>query len=476
MNRLIILLIGLLALTGCNDLLDREPLGRLDAGSFFQTGGDAVSAINAAYEPLMFNNANNNFFWAMGVVTSDNAVAGGDGSRPGIVEMDFFTYTSRTQEFNDFWVLNYNGITQCNTVLAEVPEIDMDPEVQDRIIGEAYFLRSFYYFWLTQVFGEVPLILEVLPPDELKVPKASRSDILNQIIADCDRAAERLPDMYGDGSAGRATRGAAYGLAAKANLYLENWEGVLEYIDRLESLGIYALVPDYTDNFREGTQNNSESVWEIQHTNLELGLGNFLNQWWSSNKYGEGYGFAEVTQDLVDEFETGDPRRPVTLAMNNDPYFELIYKPSFSSTRYSPRKYVQSDSVVTQKADGDINYTAIRYADVLLWKAEALVELGRTSEALEPLEQVRARAREMADNPANILPPVTTTDATALMEAIRHERRVELAMEMHRFFDLVRWGLAAETLEGFQTNKHEFFPIPQIELDLNGNLTQNQGY
>lgn len=476
MNRLIILLIGLLALTGCNDLLDREPLGRLDAGSFFQTGGDAVSAINAAYEPLMFNNANNNFFWAMGVVTSDNAVAGGDGSRPGIVEMDFFTYTSRTQEFNDFWVLNYNGITQCNTVLAEVPEIDMDPEVQDRIIGEAYFLRSFYYFWLTQVFGEVPLILEVLPPDELKVPKASRSDILNQIIADCDRAAERLPDMYGDGSVGRATRGAAYGLAAKANLYLENWEGVLEYIDRLESLGIYALVPDYTDNFREGTQNNSESVWEIQHTNLELGLGNFLNQWWSSNKYGEGYGFAEVTQDLVDEFEAGDPRRPVTLAMNNDPYFELIYKPSFSSTRYSPRKYVQSDSVVTQKADGDINYTAIRYADVLLWKAEALVELGRTSEALDPLEQVRARARDMADNPANILPPVTTTDATELMEAIRHERRVELAMEMHRFFDLVRWGLAAETLEGFQTNKHEFFPIPQIELDLNGNLTQNQGY
>lgn len=476
MNRLIILLIGLLALTGCNDLLDREPLGRLDAGSFFQTGGDAVSAINAAYEPLMFNNANNNFFWAMGVVTSDNAVAGGDGSRPGIVEMDFFTYTSRTQEFNDFWVLNYNGITQCNTVLAEVPEIDMDPEVQDRIIGEAYFLRSFYYFWLTQVFGEVPLILEVLPPDELKVPKASRSDILNQIITDCDRAAERLPDMYGDGSTGRATRGAAYGLAAKANLYLENWEGVLEYIDRLESLGIYALVPDYTDNFREGTQNNSESVWEIQHTNLELGLGNFLNQWWSSNKYGEGYGFAEVTQDLVDEFETGDPRRPVTLAMNNDPYFELIYKPSFSSTRYSPRKYVQSDSVVTQKADGDINYTAIRYADVLLWKAEALVELGRISEALDPLEQVRARARDMADNPANILPPVTTTDASELMEAIRHERRVELAMEMHRFFDLVRWGLAAETLEGFQTNKHEFFPIPQIELDLNGNLTQNQGY
>jgi len=476
MNRLIILFLSLFALSGCNDLLDREPLGRLDAGSFFQTSDDAVSAINAAYEPLMFNNANNNFYWAMGVVTSDNAVAGGDGSRPGIVEMDFFTYTSRTQEFNDFWVLCYNGITQCNTVLAEVPDIAMDAALQERILAEALFLRSFYYFWLTQVFGDVPLILDVLPPDELKVFRSPVDEVLQQIVADCEQAAAGLPDVYGEGAAGRATRGAALGLAAKANLYRENWTGVLEYIDRLESLGIYALVPDYEDNFRRGTQNNSESVWEIQHTNLELGLGNFLNQWWASNKYGEGYGFAEVTQDLVDEFEEGDPRRPVTLAMNNDPYFELIYKPSFSSTRYSPRKYVQSDSVVTQKADGDINYTAIRYADVLLWKAEALVELGRNNEALQPLEQVRARARAMSADPDNMLPPVTTTETTELMAAIRHERRVELALEMHRFFDLVRWGLAGERLEGFQNGKNEVFPIPQIELDLNGNLTQNAGY
>lgn len=476
MKQLIYIFLIAITFAACEDILDKEPLGRLDAGSFFQTADDAVAAINAAYEPLMFNNANNNFFWAMGVVTSDDAVAGGDGSRPGIVEMDFLTYTPRTQEFNDFWRLNYAGITQCNTVLEQIPGIEMSDELRDRITGEALFLRSYYYFWLTQVFGDVPLLLEVIPPDELKIPKTPKANIYTQIIADCERAAALLPISYPEAAAGRATRGAAYALAAKTNLYQENWAGVLQYVDEVKALNVYELVPDYGDNFRKETQNNSESVWEIQHTNLELGVGNFLNQWWCSRKYGEGYGFAEATQSFVDAFEAGDPRRPWNVAINNDPYFELIYKPSFSSTRYGPVKYLQSDSVVTQKADGDINYGAIRYAEVLLWEAEALAELGRVNEAQAPLEAVRARARAMSNDPEKILPPITTTDQQEMIDAIRHERRVELGYEMHRFFDLVRWGIADQVLEGFQVGKHEVFPIPQTEIDLNPSLTQNPGY
>jgi hypothetical protein len=233
---------------------------------------------------------------------------------------------------------------------------------------------------------------------------------------------------------------------------------------------------DYEDNFREETQNNSESVWEIQHANLELGVGNSLNQWWASKKFGDGYGFAEVTQEFVDAFEPGDPRRKFTVASNNEPYFGLIYKNSFSSTRFSPRKYLQPDSTATQKADGDINYTAIRYAEVLLWEAEALAELGRTAEAQAPLEEVRARARAQADDPATALPPVTTTDQAAMIEAVRHERQVELGFELHRFFDLVRWGLADQKLPDFEPGKHEVFPIPQKERDLNPALAQNPGY
>lgn len=465
-----------LPLAACEKILDKEPLGILDAGSFFQSAGDAVQAINAAYEPLLINNGNNNFYWGFAELTSDEAVVGGDGSRPGLTELDFFTYTPRTQEFNDYWKLNYQGITQCNTVIEKVPAIDMDEGLKNRVLGEAHFLRAWYYFGLTQVFGDVPLLLRITPPDELKVPKTPRADIYRQIVADCDFAASVLPAQFSGADLGRATKGAALALAAKTCLYERNWDKVLEYVGQVKGLGVYALMADYQDNFRENTQNNAESVWEIQHANLELGVGNSLNQWWASKKFGDGYGFAEVTPEYVAVFEPGDPRRRFTVAMNNEEYFGLIYKPSFSSTHYSPRKYLQPDSTATQKADGDINYTAIRYAEVLLWEAEALAELGRAAEAQAPLEQVRARARAQAADPATALPPVTATDQQTMIEAVRHERQVELGFEMHRFFDLVRWGIAAEKLPGFQTGKHEVFPLPQTELDLNPALVQNPGY
>jgi hypothetical protein len=466
----------LLALSSCQDILDKEPLGILDADSFFQTADDAVQAVNAAYKPLTFSSENNNFYWAFAEFPSDEAVVGGDGSRPGFVELDFFTYTPRTNEFNDFWRLNYQGITQANTVIEKVPGIDMDVTLKNRVLGEAYFLRAYYYFQLAQVFGNVPLLTKITPPDELKVPATPRADVFQQVVADCELAASLLPVTHPGSDVGRATKGAALALAAKTALYEKNWEQVLGYVGQVKALGVYALMADYEDNFREETQNNSESVWEIQHANLELGVGNSLNQWWASKKFGDGYGFAEVTQEFVDAFEPGDPRRKFTVASNNEPYFGLIYKNSFSSTRFSPRKYLQPDSTATQKADGDINYTAIRYAEVLLWEAEALAELGRTAEAQAPLEEVRARARAQADDPATALPPVTTTDQAAMIEAVRHERQVELGFELHRFFDLVRWGLADQKLPDFEPGKHEVFPIPQKERDLNPALAQNPGY
>ncbi len=470
-----LLLISLLSLLSCEGILDKDPLGTLDVGSFLQTSDDAIQAINAAYEPLLFNNNNNNFYWAFGVVTSDEAIAGGDGSRAGIVELDFFTYTPRTQEFNDFWRVNYNGIAQCNTVIDQVPEIEMDLTLQNRILGEAYFLRAYYYFLLTQVFGDVPLLIKTTPPDELKIPKTAKSEIHAQIIADCDQAAAWLPTDYPAEQVGRATKGAAYALAAKTYLYDKNWSKTLEYVNKVKDLGVYALVADYGDNFREDTQNNSESVWEIQHANLELGVGNFLNQWWRSKKI-DGYGFAEVTPEFVEAFEDGDPRRKYTVAVNNEDYFGYVYKPSYSSTGFGVRKYLQIDSTVTQPSDGDINYTPIRYAEVLLWEAEALAELGQVTEAQVPLEMVRARARAQAEDPETTLPAITTTDQEEMIAAIRHERQVELGFEMHRFFDLVRWGIAAEVLPDFQVGKNEVFPLPQTEIDLNPALVQNPGY
>jgi hypothetical protein len=464
-----------LALSACQGILDKEPIATLDAGSFFQTEADAVQALNAAYRPLLFNNRNANFYWAFAVITGDEAITGGDGSRPGLVELDAFTYTPRTEEFNTFWKLQYEGITQCNLVLDNLPKIEMGDSRREQITGEALFLRSYYYFLLAQVFGDVPLFTKVAPPDELKIPRTSRAEIFAQITADCERAAQLLPVSQPAAELGRATRGAAYALAAKAFLYEQKWDKVLEYVGKVKGLGVYGLMPDYEDNFRKETQNNAESVWEIQHANLELGVGNFLNQWWMSRKL-DGYGFAEATAEYVAAFEPGDPRRRFTVASNNEEYFGAIYKNSFSATRHSPRKYLQDTATVSQPADGDINYTAIRYAEVLLWEAEALNELGRTAEAQVPLEQVRARARAQAAAPETALPPVTTASQAEMRAAIRHERRVELGFELHRFFDLVRWGIAEELLPGFQKGKHELFPLPQTEIDLNSNLRQNMGY
>ncbi len=476
--RQLLIIMGICSLlsSACTNILDKEPLGRLDADLFLQTKEDAVQAVNAAYGPLMFNSANSNFYWAFGVLASDHAVVGGDGSRPGLTEIDFMTHTPRTQEFNDFWKLNYKGIVQCNLLIEKVPQVNMDVTLRNQYLGEALFLRAYYYFLLTQVYGDVPMMLTLLSPDELKLPRTSKSVIWDQIILDCEQAASLLPASYSALDAGRATKGAALSLAAKTSLYQKNYQKTLDYIAQVKGLGVYQLMADYQDNFRKETQNNSESVWEIQHTNLELGVGNSLNQWWASKKFGFGYGFAEVTREYLDEFEAGDPRRKFTIAINNDPYFGLIWKPSFSSTGYGPVKYLQSDQEASQKADGDINYTAIRYAEVLLWEAEAMAELGRTAEALVPLEEVRARARAQAVNPATALPPVTTTDKTELINAIRHERSVELGFEMHHFFDLIRWGLAADRIDGFIPGKHEVFPLPQIEMDLNSSLIQNPGY
>ncbi len=469
------LLIISMTIVSCQGILDKEPLGILDASSFFKTSDDAVQAINAAYEPLMFNNRNKNYYWALAVVAGDEAIAGGDGSRAGIAEIDFMTHTPRTEEFNDFWKLNYNGISQCNTVIEKLPAVEMTEALKNRITGEAHFLRAFYYFLLTQVFGDVPLLLKITPPDQLKVPKTPKEEIFRQIIKDCDFAASLLPDKHSSADVGRATKGAAFALVAKTYLYQKDWNKVLEYVAKINTLNIYSLRPDYRENFQKNTQNNSESVWEIQHTHLELGVGNFLNQWWQSKKT-EGYGYAEVTQEFVDAFEADDPRRKFTVAMHNEEYLGIVYKASFSSTRYGPRKYLQPDAQVSQKADGDINYTAIRYAEVLLWEAEALAELGRAQEAQVPLEKVRARARKQAGNPATALPAVATTDKATMIQKVRQERLVELGYEMHRFFDLVRWGIAGQKIQGFKAGKNEVFPIPQTEIDLNPALVQNPGY
>ncbi len=284
--------------TSCTNLLDKEPLGRLDADSYFKTASDAIQAVNTAYQPLLINNANNNYYWVFGTIASDDAVVGGDGSRPGIIDIDIFKQTAATQELNDYWKLNYSGIVQANTVIDKTPLISADETLKNRIIGEALFLRAFYHFTLSQVFGDIPLILQVQAPEDVLVTRTAQNVVFEQVAKDAAEAATYLPVSYSGSDVGRVTKGAALALKAKAHLYLKQWDLVVSTIADIKALGIYQLQADYRNNFMKLTQNNSESVFEVQHANLELGVGNNLNQQWLSKKVIDGYGFAEVTQTL----------------------------------------------------------------------------------------------------------------------------------------------------------------------------------
>jgi hypothetical protein len=254
--------------------------------------------------------------------------------------------------------------------------------------------------------------------------------------------------------------------------------------------GTYDLRPVYSQNFNANFKNNKESVFEVQHlTAQDPQTGNSLNQYFAPRIDG-GYFFNAPTQRFVDEFEKTfsgvyDPRLDYTVGRDSMPWYNgVIFSKDWSPTGYLTKKHQQPFSEISKalKGDASIDYVAIRFADVLLWHAEALNESGRSAEALVPLNRVRKRAREsyLFDNslpgfgsiPVGLLPNITFTNQADVRRAIQHERRVELGFEFHRYFDIIRWGTAFATQSmsdkpNFNYTKHKHFPIPQSERDRN---------
>ncbi|MDQ2718898.1 MAG: RagB/SusD family nutrient uptake outer membrane protein [Bacteroidota bacterium] len=429
--------------------------------------------------------------WVFGDVASDDAAKGGNpGDQADIDFIDQFNVNSTNGNLASIWALNYDGIARCNLVLNKVPAIQMDKTLQNRIMGEAKFLRAYYYFELVNIFGDIPVILQPLPPDQLQIAQSPAQQIFESVIeSDLKDAANNLPANYSGSDVGRATSGAATALLAKAYLFQSKWDSAATAAGNLVNSNLYDLMPVYTQNFNQKFKNNKESVFEVQHlTGQDPKLGSELNQYFAPQIDG-GYYFDAPTQNFVDEFERTpagvfDPRLDYTVGRDSMPWFNnRIFDKSWSpSTGYLTRKHQQPLSEVTNKSDGNLNYMAIRFADVLLWYAEALNESGHTVDALIPLNRVRKRAREsyLYDSlqvgypniPVGLLPDITSTDQNSIRTAIRHERRVELGFEFHRYFDMIRWGkdYATQALSdkpnfNYDLNKH--FPIPQIERDRN---------
>jgi hypothetical protein len=481
----------LFIMAACSDFLQEDLEGTYSNATFFKTESHALLAINGVYSVVSFVSPDN-ALWVFGDVISDDAMKGGlAGDQSDIQFLEEFNYSSNNGYLEKFWKRYYEGITRANYLMYYGPDIEMDEALKARILGEAKFLRAYLYFNLVNVFGEIPL--KTNPPltdADINIGKSPVSAIYTQIAQDLADATAVLAESYTGTDVGRATKGAALGLLAKAHLYRGEWQAALDAIGQLEAIGIYVLQAVYKNNFIDSTQNNAESIFEIQHLSGQTPkLGSHLNQWLGPVRY-NGYGFDVPVQDFVDEFEmTGDavvdPRLDYTVGREGKKWIDGVdFDPAWSPTGYLQKKHEQPVSEEPVIGDASLNYVYMRYADVLLMKAEALNELSRMAEALVPLNAVRKRAREsylydrdlenFGTVPDGLLPDITSVGQSDVREAIRHERRVELGFEFHRFFDLMRYGktVAEDALNGtgFSYDVNRYFTIPQSETDANSGI------
>ena len=475
--------------TACSkDFLDKSPEYSVNTENFFQTEADAVAAVNGAYQPLQWPKLYNLRLWTPDIMAGNSIVGAGGGS-DGVETQDQanFVTASDNQGALDLWRGPWPGILRCNIILEKVPGMAIKDEIKNRVLGEAYFLRAQYYFILVRFFGDVPLVLTpVKPGDDLRPFRTPKAEVYNQIIADFTKAIELLParESYSSSDVGRASKGSAEGMLAKVNLTLGNWQLAVDHCNNVTTLG-YALNPNYASNFDPSTKNTVESLFEIQYaSNAGQDFWSNENQssWLSAftgprgaDMVAGGSGWNQPTQEFIDSYEDGDTRKDVTVLYEGCPQFDgKDYQKSYSMTNYNLRKFLVTKAVSSTYNNSPMNFPVLRYADVLLMKAEALNELGRTVEAQAPLNEVRKRAG---------LSNISGLSKDAFREKVLHERRMELAFEGQRWFDLIRVNNGQYGIDFLHSigksnmsQKYLLFPIPQKERDANPNLTQNEGY
>ena len=494
MKKLPIILLTALSLpliSSCE--LQKDPIGLLtpDIINTSPTLNSVQYSVNSSYQMLSSTlNLLGDWSWDDGTVTrndfvvydlaSDDALKkwNPDGDQPWMDEVHNYSYIASNTAFNGFWSYQYEGVSRCNLALSYLTDdeviaaIGMDAEQRKRLLGEAYFLRAFYYFDLVSNFGDVPFLTAPIEDfnDAYKVSERTDKEVVwNQISLDLEEAKKNLPDSkYASANEPwRASLGAAIAMEAKVALYRKEYAKVLTSMTELEGKHYYQLNDNYFDAFsvsREFKEN--EVIFAYDHKEKMIpragnGLCALL-----------GWGFFAPSQSFIKEFEANDPRLALTVDVDK----KIVYKILGDLTNL----YQGND-------DAPSNKVYIRYADVLLWKAEALIETNKVPEAIDIINDIRRRARNtvLADGvskaPAGTLPD---RDRTASKENavkwLMHERRVELGLESHRFRDLKRWGIAKEVLnangQGFQ-DRNYLFPIPQKDIDKSGGkLTQNPGY
>jgi starch-binding outer membrane protein, SusD/RagB family len=502
------LVTALVFVTGCKrDFLDRKPQGSYTQDTYpYPLGsGPYDTYLFGAYSELRAFNVHSQFFIFATSVRSDDADRGSTATDgvPNSSDFDEFPVSAGSTWNNGLWLGYFSLINKANIALDQVKNnktLVATPEVKLQSEAEARFLRAYAYFMLVRLYGRVPLIDSVASDaaSQSNVPQSSSATIYTFIENDLQFAAVNLPLRWDPKFVGRATSGAANGLLAKVYLTQSKWAPAMAAAQAVISSGQYDLSTTYDKIFREEGENSKESVFEVQATaNATTPTANGVQYAQIQGIRGAGIwnlgiGWNVPSTFLEAAYETGDPRKNRTILYMSTPTTtnQTIYgenTPVWSPTgstpnpRYNNKVYTNPAlrSSIGNQSGWWMNVRILRYSDVVLMYAEAANETANTTEALAKLEMVRARAR--AGNNA-ILPPVTTTDQVLLRDAIRKERRIELAMEHDRFFDLVRWGIAEPALHAaarprFSNGRDVLLPIPQVQIDLSqGKLTQNPGY
>ncbi len=478
----------------CTDL-HKDPIGLLtpEQVSTDPTLNSVEVSVTSSYQ-MLANTLNllNEWRWDLGTVFRNDIILQDmasddvskkwipDGDQAWMDEVVSFNFTSSNQAFNGQWSYDYEGISRSNLAISYLTDaaitakIAIDPELKNRLLGEVYFLRAFYYFDLVNNFGDVPLLLKPLKDfsDAYAVAKReTKANVYAQISSDLAQAKTLLPNFkYSDPAEPfRASKGAVLAMQAKVALYNEKWTDVISIVTELEGLNFYSLNANYFDNFDAAKKlTENEVIFAYDH---ESG---------TTPRSGNGlcapldWGFIAPTANFLAEFEAGDPRLLYTVDTSNHFVYKLL-----GSTN-TAAGYKGND-------DAPSNKIYIRLADVLLWKAEAYNETGLYSQAIAIINTIRNRARTGV-TVGGTLPPVGTlpdriasVDKTQIKGWLMHERRVELGFESQRFNDLKRWKIAAQVLtpaigKNFKAFNY-LYPIPQGEIDKSGgSITQNTGY
>ncbi len=490
-------------LNSCNNL-DQTPLDKVVGETFYKTKTDFDGAVLAGYSSIQDfwgtsteTLSERGEFWVMSTVITDDVEA--DASRNpenSSLNFDRLLVTSTDVAVAAIYSQIYEGILRANIVIEEVQNENELTDAEKKVFdAEAKFLRAFFHFQAMKIYGTPPLAIGVNKEIfNQALPNATKDELFASILSDFQAAADNLPASRTGGELGRATSWAAKAFIGKVNVWKKDWASAISSFEDVINNGPYALEANYGDVFAYDNENNIESIFEIQYggpysdDNLwvfddthseafKASQGTGRTWYWDAANGAPGgkLGWWVPSQDLVDAYEAGDIRLTESIYQDGDTYYTtdgfagVPYDPAWSSTGYTIKKYRGARNVVSENHAPNLqadfnNERWFRFAELKLLYAEALLESGRAADATVQINDIRNRAG-LAD-----------LSATATIADLQQEKRVELAFEPHRWFDIVRWDIGSTVFTNWDS-KLEVFPFPQAEIDRSGGiLKQNTGY